>query len=152
MRVRVKQIAQEAIYQEEEFVGPPETAARKQRLRSIMLTLAVIGIIVYLIYSGMRDTMGYYLTVSELVGLAPQLAQGKLRVSGKVEEGSMTRGPGGQTLQFVIVDAEAAMPVTYAGVVPDTLQHGKKVIIEGTYTSGTFIASELMTTCASKYE
>jgi cytochrome c-type biogenesis protein CcmE len=64
----------------------------------------------------------------------------------------MNWDPGKQKLQFVIVDEKTTLAVEYEGIVPDTLKQGQKVIVEGVYADGTFVASELMTSCASKYE
>jgi cytochrome c-type biogenesis protein CcmE len=95
---------------------------KKRRFHFVMLTLVVMGIIGYLIFSGMQDTMGYYLTVSELIEQSPQLAREKVRVSGKVNEGSVNRDPAGQTLEFAIIDGNTALLVEYHGVVPDSFK------------------------------
>ncbi len=144
---------EESVFQQQEgLMTPAEKSGKRQRLRFILFTLVVTVIIGYLMYSGMQETMGYYVTVSELVKQGPQVVQAKLRVSGTVQEGSLSWNPGEQRLQFVMIDEKATLPVEYEGSVPDTLKHGQKVIAEGVYTHGTFVASELMTTCASKYE
>lgn len=130
-----------------------KTAAKKQRLRFMMLTLVVFCIIGYLIYAGMRDTMGYYLTVSELIEQSPQLPQEQVRVSGNVSEGSVTWDPGERILHFTVTDdSHESLSVVYQGNVPDSFKQGQKVILEGVYADGVFTASQLMTTCASKYE
>jgi cytochrome c-type biogenesis protein CcmE len=143
----------DAIATEQHIPEPDARQIKTRRLRFLVMTLVVIGTIGYLMFSGMQDTMGYYLTVSEIVGQdASQAGQEKLRVSGTVEEGSMNWSPGRKKIQFAIVDGRTSLPVEYEGVVPDTLKQGQKVIVEGVYTDGTFVASELMTSCASKYE
>lgn len=129
------------------------SAVKKRRFRFVIMTVVVVGTIAYLMVTGMQDTMGYYLTVSEVVEQsASQKTQEKLRISGMVEEGSLNWEPGQKKLHFAIVDEQARLPVEYEGIVPDTLKQGQKVIVEGVYVDGTFIASELMTSCASKYE
>lgn len=131
---------------------PPRTSVRQRRLRFLLMTIGVTCLISYLIYSGMRDTMGYYLTVTELLA-QPQSAQEHLRVSGQVQEGSVTWEPGTRMLQFTMIDdAQKTVPVTYHGIVPDSFKQGQKVIVEGTYAEGRFTAKQLMTPCASKYE
>jgi cytochrome c-type biogenesis protein CcmE len=129
------------------------TAAKKQRLRFMILTLVVFCIIGYLIYAGIRDTMGYYLTVTELIEQSPQLSQEQVRVSGQVVEGSVNWDPGERILHFSITDdASASLSVVYQGIVPDSFKQGQKVILEGVYADEMFTASQLMTSCASKYE
>lgn len=142
----------EDIQAEEDIAESGGSQIKKRRFRFVMLTLVVMCIIGYLIFSGMQDTMGYYLTVSELIEQSPQLTQEKVRVSGKVDEGSVNWDPAGQTLEFAIIDEDITLSVEYHGVVPDSFKQGQKVIIEGIYDNGTFLASDLMTTCASKYE
>lgn len=137
---------------EEDVAESGRSQIKKRRFRFVLLTLVVMCIIGYLIFSGMQDTMGYYLTVSELIEQSPQSTQEKVRVSGKVNEGSVNWDPAGQRLAFAIIDGDTALSVEYHGVVPDSFKQGQKVIIEGVYNNGTFLASELMTTCASKYE
>ncbi len=141
----------EESFQQEEL-DVRKSSPNTQRFRFLMLTLVVAGIIGYLIFSGMQDTMGYYLTVSELIEQGSQLPQENIRVSGNVSEGSVNWDPGERTLHFNIVDEKTTMPVVYQGLVPDSFKQGQKVIIEGVYADGVFTANELLTTCASKYE
>ena len=96
--------------------------------------------------------MTYYLTVSEVLAQDPQLSDMGVRVGGKVHEGSVNWDPKALKLSFVIEDDNTTLPVVYQGVVPDSFKQGEKVIIEGVYADGVFTASELMTTCPSKYE
>ena len=143
---------------EEKPAGPPAPRldakpVKKRRLRFLVMTLVVTGTIAYLMFSGMQDTMGYYLTVTEVLAQdVSQTDKGKLRVSGTVEEGSLKWNPGRKKIRFSIADEQTRLPVEYEGIVPDTLKNGQKVIVEGVFVDGTFIASDLMTSCASKYE
>jgi cytochrome c-type biogenesis protein CcmE len=113
------------------------------------VALCIIG---YLVYAGIRDTMLYYLTVSELIQQGAQSANQGVRVGGKVIEGSVIWDPKDLRLSFIIRDDRATLPVVYQGVVPDSFKQGRKVIVEGIYADGVFTASQIMPTCASKYE
>lgn len=135
-----------------ERIETPGGSQKKQRLRFVMLSLVVSCIIGYLIYSGIRDTMGYYLTVSELIEQSLQLSGENVRISGKVSEGSVKWDPGERILHFSIADEKSTLSVMYQGIVPDSFKQGQKVILEGAYTDGMFRANQLITTCASKYE
>ena len=149
--VQYEEGIQDVVHQhEDEYQG---TAAKRQRLRFMILTLVVFCIIGYLIYAGIRDTVGYYLTVTELIEQSPQLSQEQVRVGGQVSEGSVNWDPGECILRFSITDdASASLSVVYQGIVPDSFKQGQKVILEGVYADGVFTASQLMTSCASKYE
>ncbi len=125
---------------------------KKRRVKLILITLVAMCIIGYLVYTGVRDTMVYYVTVSELMEMDAQSSNGGIRVGGKVHEGSVAWDPRDLKLKFIMGDDTTTLPVVYQGVVPDSFKQGREVIIEGTYTDGLFTASEIMPTCPSKYE
>ena len=125
---------------------------KKRRSKLIFITLVALCIIGYLVYAGIRDTMLYYLTVSELIQQGAQSSNGGVRVGGKVIEGSVIWDPKDLRLRFIIRDDRATLPVVYQGVVPDSFKQGRKVIIEGIYTDGVFTASQIMPTCPARYE
>ncbi len=122
---------------------------KKHGVKLIAITLVVMVVFGYLIYTGVKDTMAYYLTVGELLDKAPQEG---VRIGGKVLAGSIIWDPKTLMLKFVIGDGETTVLVVYQGVVPDSFKQEKEVIIEGIYTAGVFTASQIMPTCPSKYE
>lgn len=125
---------------------------KKQGKKLILITVLAVAVIGYLVYTGVRDTMVYYLTVGELVENGSQSSDGGVRVSGKVLEGSVTWDPKALELRFLVGDEKATLPVIYQGVVPDSFKPGREVVIEGTYMGGEFAANQIMPTCPSKYE
>ena len=125
---------------------------KKRKRKLILITVLAISVIGYLVYAGIRDTMVYYLTVSELVQQGLQSSNGGVRVGGKVLEGSIIWDPKDLRLRFIMRDDRATLPVVYQGVVPDSFKQGRKVIIEGIYADGLFTASQIMPTCPSRYE
>lgn len=129
-----------------------QTRTDQKRVRLIVVTLLTMGLFGYLIYSGISDTMVYYLEVSELLEQRADAAEADVRVGGNVQEGSVTWNPATLQLSFTIHDARAAVPVVYHGQVPDSFQEGQPVIIEGTFANSLFSAHEIMPTCPSKYE
>jgi len=137
---------------EKEIIESKVLPVKKRRLKLILITLVAICVTGYLVYTGIRDTMAYYLTVSEVIAQDPQLSDRGVRVGGKVLEGSVNWDPKTLKLSFVIEDDSTTLPVVYQGVVPDSFKQGEKVIIEGVYAAGVFTASEIMPTCPSKYE
>jgi len=125
---------------------------KKGKRKLILITVLAMSVIGYLVYAGVRDTMVYYLTVSELVQQGLQSSNGGVRVGGKVLEGSIIWDPKDLRLRFIMRDDRATLPVVYQGVVPDSFKQGRKVIIEGIYADGLFTASQIMPTCPSRYE
>jgi len=126
---------------------------KNKKTKLILITLVAMAVIGYLVYTGVRDTMVYYLTVTELVQNGSQSPDGGVRVGGMVLEGSVVWDPKDLKLSFTMGDdGGATLPVVYQGVVPDSFKPGREVIIEGIYTNGKFAASQIMPTCPSKYE
>jgi cytochrome c-type biogenesis protein CcmE len=124
----------------------------KRKTKLIVVMLVVTAAVGYLVYSGIRETMVYYLTVSELIQQTPSTSEEGVRVGGKVLEGSVTWDPKALKLKFVLGDKAQSLPVVYEGVVPDSFKQGQEVIIEGRYAGPMFVASQIMPTCPSKYE
>jgi len=125
---------------------------KKGKRKLILITVLAMSVIGYLVYAGVRDTMVYYLTVSELVQQGLQSSNGGVRVGGKVLEGSIIWDPKDLRLRFIMGDKKTKLPVVYQGVVPDSFKQGRKVVIEGVYADGLFTASQIMPTCPSRYE
>lgn len=110
----------------------------------------VIG---YLIYTGLRDTMIFYLTVSEVMAQPLKELSQTQKVGGFVTAESVRWDPKTLKLSFELEDQQASLIVSYSGVVPDSFKPGAEVIVEGTYGgNGSFQATTIMPKCASKYE
>ena len=125
---------------------------KKRKNKIILITSLAVIVFGYLVYTGVRDTMLYYLTVSELKEKWPQASDGGVRVGGMVNEGSVKWDPKTLKLSFVMGDKTNTLPVIYSGVVPDSFKQGREVVIEGIYADGVLKASQIMPTCPSKYE
>ena len=90
----------------------------------------------------------------------PARWQGKgLRLAGRTVAGSW-KTDGNQHV-FAVVEppakeGEAAgstpIPVRFVGTMPDTFKEGMDVIVAGRMDGQTFVATEVMTQCASKYQ
>ena len=78
---------------------------KKHGVKLIAITLVVMVVFGYLIYTGVKDTMAYYLTVGELLDKAPQEG---VRIGGKVLAGSIIWDP---TTWFLNCDVKAHRPV-----------------------------------------
>ncbi len=126
----------------------------------------------YLIFSSIRTTSEYYLTVPEVAARQTELGGQAIRVAGRVKPGNIAWDPNSLTLKFEIapipdIDASGA-PVKPVSVVasdpvsfrviaagepkPDMFAPGRDVIVEGKLTpDGAIAASQVMTSCPSKY-
>ena len=122
--------------------------------------VGVAAVVAYLMWTGISDSMTYYLTPVELMARVeedPTFHEAGVKVSGRVVEGSWERGAGGSgTHQFVVADLErpeVLFKVVYEDVLPDTFNDTAEVVLEGTYgTDGVFVAHTVLTKCGSRYE
>jgi cytochrome c-type biogenesis protein CcmE len=110
--------------------------------------------IVYLVFSGFEDTMVYYLTVKELKAKGSEVYNEGIRVSGRVEQGSIESNPITLEHRFVIEADGETLDVLFRGIAPDTFKDGAEVVVEGKYdpAGGVFLAEMLLAKCPSKYE
>ena len=126
----------------------------RRRLKFLLLGVGVLASMGLLMVVGMGGPGGfaYYLTVSEFTQTSDRGDDG-FRINGKVDDGSIVRQPGGQSVQFTMSDGTAVLAVNYAGIIPDTFVDGADVVVEGRLgTDGTFAAHTLLAKCPSKYE
>ena len=124
----------------------------------------------YLIYSSIRTTSEYYLTVPEAAARQSELGGQAIRVAGRVKPGNIAWDPNSLTLKFEIVpipDVDtapavkpvvASEPVSFRVVAagepkPDMFAPGRDVIVEGKFgPDGAIAATQVMTSCPSKYK
>lgn len=132
-------------------VPRPRRGRRAQKVRLVIGAAIIVCALAVLITRANRSGVVYYMTVSELKQQGPQADPRGLRVAGKVVPGTIERK--NLDLRFRMTDGEAAMPVEYHGVIPDTFSEDGEVVVEGKVSaSGVFEASFLMAKCPSKYE
>lgn len=121
--------------------------------------VGVALVVSYLVWTGVSETMVYYLTPTELMAKVqadPSFHQVGVKVSGKVVSGSWERATSEQPNRFVVEDLEEGeiqFPVVYDGVLPDTFSDEAQVVLEGRYDAdGVFEATTVLTKCGSRYE
>ena len=126
----------------------------KKKRRMVLIGVGIVACVGFLLAVTLSSESGlvYYYTVSEFRKLdGPR--DGGIRINGKVEDGSIVRQKTGMDIRFNVTDGQAALPVEYHGVIPDTFVDGADVVIEGGLRQdGTFVASNLLAKCPSKYE
>jgi cytochrome c-type biogenesis protein CcmE len=126
----------------------------------------------YLIFSAIRTSSEYYLTVPEVAARQSELGGQAIRVAGRVKPGNIAWDPNSLTLRFEIVpipDVDAAPaplatfvvasePVSFRVVAagepkPDMFAPGRDVIVEGKLgADGAIAATQVLTSCPSKYK
>jgi cytochrome c-type biogenesis protein CcmE len=121
--------------------------------------VGVALVVSYLVWTGISETMVYYLTPTELMAKVEQDSSFHgvgVKVSGRVVSGSYQRGNEDFLHHFQVQDIEypdVVFPVVYRDVLPDTFTDDTEVILEGRYgEDGVFQAKTLLTKCGSRYE
>jgi cytochrome c-type biogenesis protein CcmE len=132
----------------------------KKQSRFVVGGVLLCGVVGYLMVTGMKDSMTYYLTPAELaqrLSANPAFAEESgVRVGGRVVPGSVSYDQKTLDLRFTVVDiasGKAPFPVHYNGPLPDTFKEGRDVVVEGRYRpGGQFEATQVLTKCGSRYE
>ncbi len=113
------------------------------------LTLAVIAVIAvigagFLALVGLRDNAALFRTPSEIA--AEPIPPGQaIRLGGMVADGSIAQQPDGVTIEFIVEEGDAQIPVRYAGITPDLFQENSGVVAEGAFDArGVFIANNIL--------
>lgn len=151
-----------------------------RKLKFLFGASVIVLAVATLIYSAVRETSAYFITVDEYARSAEAHAGKQLRLAGRVSDGSVKWDPKTLDLEFLIrpippkdaaahavadggagaakvapTAAEVAvvtLPVRYNGILPDMFAADRDVIVEGKVENGVFHAKTLLTTCPSKYE
>jgi len=121
--------------------------------------VGVALVVTYLVWTGISDTMVYYLTPTELLAKVdedPSFRSVGVKVSGRVVPGTYRKGEGELVHLFQVQDIEheeISFPVRFQDVLPDTFTDETEVVLEGRFgDDGVFEAKTLLTKCGSRYE
>jgi cytochrome c-type biogenesis protein CcmE len=123
---------------------------RARRLTMIGSALAVLGVALGLVLFALRDNIVFFYSPAELE--ARHVAPGtRLRIGGLVGNGSFKREQG-RSVEFVVTDGKASLPVTYTGLLPDLFREGQGVVVEGALDqAGTFRADNVLAKHDERY-
>jgi cytochrome c-type biogenesis protein CcmE len=124
---------------------------KHQRLVLACLALAALLAAGLLAMWGLRDRAAYFYTPADVV--AGKAEPGRaMRLGGMVATGSLRQASDGVTLQFVVVDGDARVPVVFRGIPPDLFREGSGVVAEGRLTpNGTFSADTILAKHDERY-
>jgi len=133
----------------------------KKNGRFMVGLVGVAAVVTYLIWTGVSETMVYYLTPVELmqrVEADPTFHQVGVKVSGQVVKGTYSRADdeGGLLHVFQVQDLEdesVTFTAEFRDALPDTFADDVEVVMEGRLREdGVFEATTLLTKCGSRYE
>ena len=131
----------------------------KNHSRFMVGLVSVAAVVSYLIWTGVSETMVYYLTPVELMAKVKDdrtFHEVGVKVSGKVLPGTYKRVDGELLHTFMVrdlADESVTFPVEFRDALPDTFTDDTEVVLEGRLRGdGVFEAETLLTKCGSRYE
>ena len=115
---------------------------RDQRLMLVSAAAAVLVLAVTLTIFGLRSSVVYFVTPSELEEKAQ--AGHRIRMGGLVVDGTYHTDEEGVHF-FHVTDGQTEVDVRYDGVLPDLFREGQGVVVEGQWTPGqAFVAERVL--------
>ncbi|HEV7770879.1 MAG TPA: cytochrome c maturation protein CcmE [Solirubrobacterales bacterium] len=123
---------------------------RKRKIRLVVALGVAVLLSVALVYTSFTASTQAK-EPSQILAAPPGTSY---EMTGKVVKGSIERQ--GSEISFEVVDRDGkgqALPVTYAGTVPDPFRGGREIVLTGAVQSGTFVGEPdtLVTKCPSKF-
>ena len=115
---------------------------KKRRIQIVVLAAVALILSTGLIGYAMRDGINFFRSPSQIVAEAPGPAE-VFRIGGLVEAGSLVRGQG-NSVTFRVTDCSISIPVTFTGILPDLFAENESMVGMGTYSDGTFTATEVL--------
>ena len=122
------------------------------RIKFGIVTVVILGVLVWLGVAGINETSTYYVTVEELQAMEDAQDR-RLRVGGDVEPGSIVRKA--DRVEFTITQEDHKLNVVYVGrdPLPDTFRDRAQALCDGKLRSDhIFEARKIQAKCTSKYE
>ena len=122
-----------------------------RRVKFIAGALVILAALGYLVFTGVSQSVVYFVTPSEL-SAAPVTGKA-YRLGGMVKPGTLTWNAQSLDLRFTLSDGRASVPVRHKGAPPDLFAEGRGAVVEGTWTAdGYFKAGLIMAKHSEEYK
>lgn len=128
-------------------------SAKKRRLYISLVCFLCFGGAVGLGLAAFSSSLTYFLSPRQVVAKAPPVGM-VFRLGGIVQAGTITTivSNGAPLTRFEITDGQAAVEVTYQGLLPDLFRAGQGVVVRGALEpGGVFKASEVLAKHSADY-
>jgi cytochrome c-type biogenesis protein CcmE len=99
------------------------------RRRVVIAVLVIVGALVWVAASGLRHSLVYYRTPTEVLQQGTRAVNDPTRLGGYVVPGTVRHA--GTALSFVISDGTSRMTVIATGAIPSLFRAGQGVVLEG---------------------
>ena len=118
--------------------------ARQNRMILIGLVITGVTVSAFLALRAFEENLLFFFSPAQVAaGEAP--TDRTFRLGGMVLEDSINREIGSLTLNFIVTDYTASIPVSYTGVLPDLFAENQGVVARGALDNqGGFIAEEIL--------
>jgi cytochrome c-type biogenesis protein CcmE len=111
----------------------------------------VIAIVLALTFTGLNDSLTYYLYPSEAVDQRADFPDGeRFRLAGIVVAGTVVEGD--ESTSFEVTDGGAAIPVVLNGPQPSLFAEEVPLLLEGAWSGDTFQADSALIRHDENYE
>jgi cytochrome c-type biogenesis protein CcmE len=124
---------------------------KRRRLLFLVLGLGALGGATAMVLAAFNENLVFFYSPSDLVEqrVGPER---RIRIGGLVEEHSLVRAEGGQSVTFRVTDGNKELGVAYEGMLPDLFREGQGVVAEGKLRAdGVFSASSVLAKHDEKY-
>lgn len=132
------------------------TPRQKKRLAFVGAIIIGVGLATTVGLMGISKSADYFIEPSDVVAGNFSIEQG-YRIGGIVKPNSVRRLEDGVTVEFLITDCKADVPVRYTGILPDLFREGQGIVANGKLqtassttagqkntTPSTFMASQVL--------
>ncbi len=120
--------------------------------RMVLLAAALTALLAAVLIAAwaLRHQASYFYVPSEIKAHPPE-ADRSVRLGGMVRRGSVHNEADGVTVDFIVSDGRADVPVRFAGIRPALFVEGSGVVAEGHMVQGRFEADNLLAKHDEKY-
>lgn len=129
------------------------TALKAKHQRLVLLAVALVVLVAAGVLAtwALRNQASYFYLPADMAA-NPPAPDRAVRLGGMVERGSMKNAPDGVTVNFIVGDGKAHIPVRFAGIRPALFVEGSGVVAEGHRgADGVFVADNLLAKHDEKY-
>lgn len=110
-----------------------------------------MGVAGVFLYQALASSLVYFILPSEYAA-APQNYDGRIRLGGLVEEGTLNYDDDALQLAFQVTDSLQSYPVRYGGAPPELFKENTGVVVVGRFEDGTFMGDEVLVKHTEVYE
>ncbi len=129
------------------------TALKAKHQRLVLVAIALVALIgaALLAAWALRNQASYFYIPSDIRAHPPAPTRA-VRLGGMVQKGSLKTEADGVTIDFLVGDGKADVPVKFRGIVPSLFVEGSGVVAEGKLAvNGVFLADNLLAKHDEKY-